>query len=104
MGPCESQCPARVLAAIEAAIPEPPNEWAAEWRARCRRNIELRAAAAAVKPGAIVRFPEPLDFGEWGKHQDLVFVSRSTFVPTDGSRVRFRVADWRTRYEWTLAA
>jgi len=35
MGPCESECPARIL----DRLTNPPNDWARQWRERCRAKI-----------------------------------------------------------------
>ena len=94
-GPCESLCPERVLDAIERAIPAPPNEWAQEWRARCRENIARREAAKGVKPGTWIELASPLVFSDGVKRARFQFIGRSSFRAADG--VRVHVSSWRTR-------
>jgi hypothetical protein len=93
-GPYESQCPARVLDAIERAIPVPPNEWAEEWRSRCRENIVRRQAAKSVKSGTWIELASPLVFSDGVGRSLLQFIGRSSFCACDG--VRVRVSNWRT--------
>jgi hypothetical protein len=94
-GPCESQCPERVLDAIERAIPVPPNDWAQEWRARCRENIARRQAAKAVKSGTWIELASPLVFSDGVERSRFQLIERSTFRASDG--VRVQVSNWRTR-------
>jgi hypothetical protein len=94
-GPCESLCPARVFGAIERAIPEPPNEWAKEWRARCRENIARREAAKGVRPGTWIELAAPLVFSDGVERSHFQFIGRSSFRAADG--VRVHVSNWRTR-------
>ena len=61
MGPCESECPARILDLLTAT----ENTHAQDWRARCRSNLALKAQRAAKptpKPGDVVVLAEPLLF------------------------------------------
>ncbi|MFD1192845.1 DUF6927 domain-containing protein [Phenylobacterium conjunctum] len=61
MGPCESECPARILNLLTAT----ENTYALDWRARCRSNLALKARRAAKptpKPGDVVVLAEPLQF------------------------------------------
>jgi len=109
MGPVEAACPARVLDAIEERIPVPPNDYAAEWRQRCRANLAKVAEAARIKPGAVVRFDRELSFGDWGTHRELRFAGRSRFVDPryvdpKSAPVVFCVPAWRTRIGWELVA
>lgn len=61
MGPCESECPARILDLLTAT----QNTYALAWRERCRACLLDRAALAAKptpKPGDVVVLAEPLLF------------------------------------------
>ena len=61
MGPCESECPARILDLLTAT----QNTYALAWRERCRACLSDRAARAAKptpKPGDVVVLAEPLLF------------------------------------------
>jgi len=61
MGPCESECPARILDLLTAT----QNTYALAWRERCRGRLSDRAARGAKptpKPGDVVVLAEPLLF------------------------------------------
>jgi hypothetical protein len=61
MGPCESDCPARILDLLTAT----ENTYALAWRERCRSGLVLRAGRApkpTPKPGDVVVLAEPLLF------------------------------------------
>lgn len=64
MGPYDAQCPDRLLDMLD----EPYNDYAAEWRQKCREyNQEVRdghTSAKGVKEGTRVEFAEPLFFGK----------------------------------------
>lgn len=92
MGPSESECPKAILDLLD---PEPLNDYSANWRARCRANLEKSAEARKVKGGDRVRFAEPMEFTDGVKRDTFRFVSHSTFVADDG--VTVRVTRWRNR-------
>ena len=59
MGPCESDCPARILDLLTAT----ENTYALAWRERCRARLSDRSARAAKptpKPGDVVVLAEPI--------------------------------------------
>ena len=61
MGPCESDCPARILDLLTAT----ENTYALAWRERCRARLSDRSARAAKptpKPGDVVVLAEPILF------------------------------------------
>lgn len=61
MGPCESECPARILDLLTAT----DNTYALAWRARCRARLSERSARTAKptpKPGDVVVLAEPILF------------------------------------------
>ena len=61
MGPCESECPARILDLLTAT----DNTHALAWRSRCRARLSERSARAAKptpKPGDVVVLAEPILF------------------------------------------
>ena len=59
MGPCEAKCPASVL----DLLGPPRNEYAAEWRRRCRRRIAL-LQRPKPQTGDLLIFPEDIHFGD----------------------------------------
>lgn len=50
-GPCEANCPARILDLLTPT----DNAYAIEWRARCRANIEKRKQASRLANGVTVK-------------------------------------------------
>lgn len=101
MNPGEAACPARLLDRLEELVPEPPNEWAREWRERCGAIIAAKERAQRVPRGAVVHFAEPLHFGDGRDESDFVFVERSTFRRVRDQR-RVRITSWRARGDWSV--
>lgn len=63
MGPCEAECPAAILDLLTAA----ENQYASDWRSRCRANLAQRRllqAKPTPKPGQTIVFDEPLRFSD----------------------------------------
>lgn len=58
MGIGDYDAPAKVL----DALTETDNEYALEWRAACRKRIEVKAALPKVKPGDVIRLPKGATF------------------------------------------
>lgn len=61
MGPCESECPERILDLLTPT----DNQYAIEWRARCRQNAAARRAIArkpTPRPGQTIIFEQPVLF------------------------------------------
>lgn len=63
MGPCESQCPERILDLLTPT----EHEYAKDWRARCRAYHERRKAIPKLSKGVCMKFGEPVSFGDYGK-------------------------------------
>lgn len=84
-GPCEVDCPARIMALLSPveAIPDPG--YAAEWRARVASAVaERRAVATAARrfqPGQRLSLPEPLSF----KHGQVIAIEYEV-MPTPAGR------------------
>lgn len=58
--PCEAECPTRIL----DLLTDPPyNEFAAEWRGRCREYHEGRARVRRLTKGVSFAIATPLTFG-----------------------------------------
>src|SRR3546814_6819551 len=70
MGPCEADCPARILDLLTPT----DKEYAREWRARCCANLERRARQLA--DGDRIRLPEPMTFSDGSVLQEFI-VARS---------------------------
>ena len=63
MGPCESECPASIL----AELTETDSAYAEAWRARCKANLaqrKLQNAKPTPRPGQIIVFDEPMRFSD----------------------------------------
>jgi len=58
MGPVVTSCPARIL----DLLTEPPNNWAREWREKCRATIAAREQAKTVVSGSRIRIEGRLSF------------------------------------------
>lgn len=67
MGPVESECPLRILRLLDEPA---PNEWAAQWRERCRANAERTKTVFVV--GETYEFPGGLRCA--GEHFDRLTV------------------------------
>lgn len=52
MGPCECDCPERVLKLLTPT----DSEYANDWRARCWANINARKARPKIIPGTVLRY------------------------------------------------
>lgn len=63
MGPCEAECPARILDLLTPT----EYEYAIAWRAQCRANLANKAKASltrsAIKPGMRLKLSRPLTYG-----------------------------------------
>lgn len=80
MGPYQYDCPARIL---DLLSDPPPNDDAAEWRARCRENL-AKPKSPNIDNGDIVKFKKEISFTDNTKH--------STFeVVKSNRKIRFRV-------------
>lgn len=79
-GPCEAQCPARILDLLTPT----DREYANDWRARCRVNLALRSRRLA--DGDLVRFSEPMTFSDG-------HVAREFQVIRDGRRIILRAPE-----------
>jgi hypothetical protein len=86
MGPCEAECPARIL---ELLTPT-DSEHARAWRERCRANIARRARK--LPDGARIRLAEPMRFTDGHEGQEFVVCKRGRRVvlrdPETGNRYR----------------
>jgi len=84
-GPAEDDCPARIL----DLLGEPSNEYAREWRQRCR----ARLARPRPRPGQVVVFSSPLHFTDGTEHNALAYLRRSRFRDPESGR-EYHVPSW----------
>jgi hypothetical protein len=85
MGPCEAECPARILALLGPT----DSEYALDWRRRCHASLSRRARPIA--DGMRIRLDEPLTFTDG--HEGTEFI-----VEKKGRSLRFLDPDSRRRY------
>lgn len=102
MGPCESDCPKRILdqlSPVEDLYTGKMLEWSREWRKRCRANIEKQKRKAKLQPGRVyqvnqdVRFTNGLELKP-GDRIVCLDAKRRVFYPESGGhfdRIRFTV-------------
>ncbi len=93
MGPVEAKAPASVLDQLTPTT----NEYALEWRRRCREAIAYRAALPKVKRGDTVTFARPLTFGNGATVSTFTFLERTTFRAEEGNAFVCRIPKWRDR-------
>lgn len=68
MGPCEAECPARILDLLTPTT----RPYAIEWRARCRANLERKARP--LRGGERIRFDEPMTFTDGYTGQEFIVI------------------------------
>ncbi len=97
MGPCEAECPARILDLLDPTT----SEYALDWRARCRASI-ARRARPSPKDGDTILFSEQIRFsdGHEGKRFLVRWIkTRILFInPSNGNR--YSISNWKDR-AWT---
>ncbi len=88
MGPCEDECPERILSLLTPT----DSQYALAWRERCWRRIRERASKPRLKVGQTVKFSSPLSFTD-GSTADTFEVERGR-----GSTFHFRAVTTRRLY------
>ncbi|HEY4894760.1 MAG TPA: hypothetical protein VII01_01605 [Solirubrobacteraceae bacterium] len=91
MGPAEDRCPARIL----DLLTEPSNDYARQWRARCRAQL----AKPMPAKGQRVLFANDLSFTNGEMHASFVYEGGSRFRAANGTRCH--ISKWRER-DFTL--
>lgn len=96
MGPCEAKCPTSILDLLGPAR----NEYAAEWRKRCRAWNAL-ARRPRPKPGDTIILAEPITFtdGYEGSHFE-VFAYRKGIALRSPAGGNYRISRLMER-NWT---
>jgi hypothetical protein len=99
VGPGYHDAPAKVL----DALTETDNEWANEWRAACRKNLERKQKTLA--PGTVVRLGHSLTFWVGGtkvKATEFTYAPQprrrdvfSVFAEALDARILVRLPDWK---------
>lgn len=81
MGPCEAECPERILRLLTPTT----YEHAIDWRRRCTDNLQLRARP--IVDGMRIKLPAPITFTDGYVGDDFIVSKRGasiTLRPTDG--------------------
>lgn len=97
MGPCEAACPAHILDLLTPT----DNEYARDWRRRCRDRLRLRSRK--VEDGMRIRLAEPLTFTDGHEGAEFIVVKRGrslSFRPPEGYG-RYRISHFLDR-EWSI--
>ena len=92
MGPAEDRCPARILDLLTA----PSNDWAREWRERCR----ARLSKPQPRNGQAVTFAKPLRFTNGESHSTFTYRGGARFRAGNGCDCHIRC--WQ-ELEFTVA-
>lgn len=85
MGPCEAECPERILSKLTPTT----NEHALEWRERCRARLRLRSRK--IEDGMRIKLATPLTFTDGHIGSEFIVVKK-------GSALSFRPVDGHDRY------
>jgi hypothetical protein len=91
MGPAEDRCPAHILDLLTS----PSNDWAREWRERCRAHL----TKPRPRKGQTVAFANPLTFTNGQSHSTFTYQGGSRFRAGNGCECRIRC--WQER-EFTV--
>lgn len=99
-GPCESNCPEKILKLLTPT----EDQYALEWRARCWENIGKRKARPKFKFGDRIILTNPIKFTDGHERQFLTVVSTKPlrFKDTQGYYVRLlqRTLNTPTEYKY----
>ena len=97
MGPCEAECPARILELLGPT----DSEYALDWRRRCHANLSRRGRPIA--DGMRIRLDQPLTFSDG--HEGAEFIveknGRSLRLLDPDSRRRYRIGRFAER-NWSV--
>ncbi|WP_328276171.1 DUF6927 domain-containing protein [Sphingobium sp.] len=97
MGPYEADCPAAILDLLTPTT----NQYALEWRERCRANLARRTRK--LENGDRIRLPEPMTFTDGHVGQEFVVCKRgrSTMLRDPGNGGYYRVSRLMQR-AWSI--
>lgn len=99
MGPCDTKCPDRLLDMLD----ETDNDYAKEWRAKCRAYNAKVAQAKSITEGTTIVLTKPVEFsGGYGKATRFTYTGKTArfYAPELGVTVNLG-RDWATR-EFTV--
>ncbi|MAC57956.1 DUF6927 domain-containing protein [Novosphingobium aquimarinum] len=97
MGPHEADCPARILDLLTPT----DKDYAIDWRARCRANLDRRSRKLA--DGDRIRFPAPMKFTDGHVGQEFVVSKRGrrTILRDPETGGHYRISRFMER-AWTV--
>ena len=98
MGPCEADCPARILRLLSPTA----KESALDWRRRCLARLRLHARK--VEDGMRIRFPRAIKFSDGHSGTEFIVVKRGekiTFRSSEGHG-HYRISHFRD-LSWSVA-
>lgn len=103
MGPCEDECPERILKLLTPT----DHEYAQKWRARCWENIKRRTAKPKVTDGCTLRFAAPFTFTDGHKADTFTYYRKrgyhnNVFQSHQNGRI-YRITGWRS-YDYSVVA
>ena len=98
MGPCESECPARILDLLTPTA----NEYALAWRTRCRAAI-ARRNRPAPRTGDTVIFAAAIGFTDGTACRRFVIQirGRRTIFTNPATGGHYRISRWKDR-DWSV--
>lgn len=105
MGPAVADAPASVLDRLTPT----DNEYALEWRQRCRDNLAAQQRQRAVTQGVVIQLATSLQFDNGLRASRFECIQRSgrtirwRAITDDGTRFACRLgANWAQRYPWEI--
>lgn len=103
-GPCESECPKRILDQLTpleeiTAVDGTNVEYAAAWRARC---VKL-ASTPTPKPGMKIVFKEPILFTSGARLNEFTVTKVRSSIRFENDGLLYRISNWKTR-DFSVAA
>lgn len=98
-GPFECNAPAKILNLLS----ETDNEYALEWRAKCRENITTKQNTPKLVPGARIDFAAPVALSGGWTMTTATYLGRFLVRTDEGLRVRLP-KNWRETMTYAVTA
>ena len=93
VGPCEVDCPRRILELLSPT----KNTYALEWREKCWENVLEREARPKVHRGDMVVFKDSIMFANGNTEDHFIFEKGSKFTSARRLGGRYHITKWRDR-------
>lgn len=109
MGPYHYDCPAKILDLLTPTDNEYANEWRAKCRAKLTADAEAKAKAKRVGAGTLIEVAAPLTFSRGGTFRRFIYTgSGAIFYAVRADHERGPTVslgrDWATRYPFEIVA